>query len=88
MTTSIKYHRANLIGICTLSLRGCLFDNSNSDKSDCEVVIYFPTYLEALKSWVMQIYFMAHEKDLANGEFRTMVWRDKTFYKANVLPLS
>ena len=69
MTTSVKRHQANLIGLRSLSLRGCVFDNSNSEKSDCEVARYFPTYFEALRSCIMQIYFIAHEKDLAYGKF-------------------
>ena len=62
--TSVKCHRVNLIGLHTLTLRGCMFDNSNADKSDYELARYFPTYFEASRSWVMQIFFIGHEKDL------------------------
>ena len=41
------YHRTNLLGLHSLSLRGCVFDSSNFFDSDCEVARFPLTCLEA-----------------------------------------
>ena len=68
MTTSVKCHRDNLIGLHSFLLRGWVIDNSFSESVDFSEVARSPTFFEASMSNIFAKKFTL-EKDLACGEF-------------------